>query len=125
MAYATEHASALADLRAAGAAVTFTRVTPGAHDASTGLVGAPTTTTVGGYAIQVKPKSDADNRAYEGAGLSPSEAPMLLFAASTYGDVPALGASCTWNSVRHVVRAFGDAVAPDGVTILSRVVCAR
>ncbi len=125
MAYALDHASALADVRAAGAAVTFTSETPGTHDAATGTVATPTTTTVAGYAIQVKPKTDADNRAYSGAGLNPSDAPMLLFAASTYGQVPALGSSCTWNGVRYVVRAFGDSVAPDGVAILSRVVVAR
>lgn len=123
--YAGEHRSALADIRAAGAAVTFTKVTPGTHDSATGLFGAPTTTTVAGYAVQVRPKSDRDRRAYEATNLTPSDAPMLLFAASTYGDAPPLGATCRWNGRVYTVRAFGDEIAPDGVPILTRPVVSR
>ncbi len=122
--YASEHASALADLRASGAAVTFTKTTPGTHDPATGTLGAPTQTSVSGYAIQVKSLSRADLLAYDALGLIPHVAPMLLFAATTYGDVPLLGAKCLWGGVEHTIKGFGDVVAPDGVPILMRPVIA-
>ena len=123
--YAAEHASALADIRDDGAAVRFVLDVPGAHDATTGRLAAPTTVTVDGYALQVKSLTRGDHRVYESLSLTPTEAPLLLFAAATYGDVPTLGAWCLWNGVRHIVRGFGDPVAPGGVPILSRVVVAR
>ena len=123
--YAAEHRSALVDLLAAGAAVTFSRMTPGAHNAATGVVAAPTETTVAGYAIQIRMLTASDRETYRGLGLTPAVAPMLLFAASTYGDAPGLGDTCTWNGAAYTVKGFGDPVAPDGVPILTRAVIAR
>lgn len=120
MSYADDHTSALADLTEDGAAVAFVKTTPGTHNAATDTVGTSTSATVAGYAIQVASLSASDRRAYDAAGLMPHEAPMLLFAASTYGEVPALGSAATWNGKSYIVRAFGDVVAPDGVAILSR-----
>lgn len=125
MTFQPQHASALAKIRAKGSPVTFTLTTPGAHDAATGLVDTPTETTVAGYGLQVSALTASDRRAFDAVGLTPSEALMLLFAATTYGEKTDLGASCLWNGVRYVVRTFGDAVAPDGVPILTRPVIAR
>lgn len=124
MSFASQHARALAKVRAKGFAVTFTRETPGTHDPATGLVAAPSVSTVSGYAIRVKAKSVADQRAYERAQLTPGEAPMLFFVASTYGLVPVLGSNCEGGGIDGTVREFGDPVAPDAVVIASRPVVA-
>lgn len=125
MSFARQHAQALKMIRAKGAAVTFTRTTPGTHNAATGVVGAPTVSTVSGYAIRVSSLTSSDQRAYADLGLTPTDAPMLLFAASTFGPVPALQSECTWAGSGYTVKGFGDPVAPDGTAILSRVVVAR
>ncbi len=119
MSFAAQHARALAKVRAKGFPITFTKTTPGAHDPATGLTGAPAESSVAGYAIRVAAKSMADQRAYERAGLTPQEAPMLFFVATTYGQVPALGATCT-GAMAGTLREFGDPVAPDAVAIASR-----
>ena len=125
MSYASEHRSALADIRAAGAAITFTLTKPGTHNPATGSAGASSTVSVSGFAIEVKKLSERDHRAYQHASLTPGEAPMLLFAASTFGDVPPLDSKCNWGGVDYHVRAFGDRVAPDGTPILTRPIIAR
>ena len=118
--YAAEHASARAEVKAAGSPVTFTLTAPGTYDAATGVWGTPTTTTVPGYAIRTK----GDPLKYQALGLVQSESPMLLFVPDTYGGAPAPGYSCAWNSMTYIVRDV-DPLAPDGLTIKANVVMTR
>jgi len=113
--YTADHASALADLRDAGAAVTFSRVT-NEHDEATGLL-TPTTTTIAGYAIRDTGRPDR----YERLGLVPSTNPTLLFAASTFGDEAALGDTVTWDSATMTVKDV-EPVGPAGTAIIAFIV---
>ena len=58
---------------------------------------------------------------YAALNLVPSNAPTLLFAASTYGDEPRPGDAVTWGSTVYVVRDV-DATAPDGTSIIASVI---
>lgn len=118
--YATEHASAYADILAAGAAVTFSAVSAGTYDGATDTWSTPVTTTVAGAAIRVR----GNPQTYQALELIQSEAPTLLFAPSTYGATPALGMTVTWDGVVYTVRAV-EPIAPSGDTILERVVVAK
>lgn len=122
MSFAAKHTSALAAITKNGAAVTFSRVTQGSYDAATDTA-TPATSTVSGYAIRVS--GDQTTRGnpdrYSQLGLVESKAPTLLFAASTYGSVPELGATCSWNSETFTVRDVNP-IAPDGTPIVSYVV---
>ena len=120
MGYAAEHAGALVDISAAGAAVTFTYATAGTYDAATDTYTTPTSTTVSGSAMQVRGTPEQNVV----LGLVESEAPTLLFAPTTYGGVPEPGYTVSWNSVTYTVKAVTP-VAPDGTVILARVVVAR
>ena len=117
--YAADHAGALADLAEAGAAVTFALTTPGTYDAAADAFTTPVTSSVTGSAIKVsgRPKQ------YQALNLVESQAPTLLFAPTTYGSLPALGASVTFGSTTYTVRDV-DAVAIDGTAIIAYVVVA-
>jgi hypothetical protein len=120
--YAADHAGALADLRADGAAVTFTLSSGGAHDPATGLFTAPATaSTVTGVAVQVA----ADPKTYARLGLLESEAVSLLTATDTFGESIALGSRFTWGGQTYTVREVGYGAAPAGTAIVSTVVGAR
>ena len=116
--YATEHASALADVGAAGASVTFTLASAGTY-ASTGTWSGAATSTVTGQAVRVK----GDPKVYAALELVESEAPTLRFVPTTYGQVPSLNSKVTWNSTVYTVKHV-QVVAPNGTAILSRVVVA-
>lgn len=115
MAYATEHADALAALMEAGAPVTFTKVEQ-VYDASTG---ASTTTqsSVAGQALQMR---GSDPQAYARVGLTPDVGAILLFAPTVYGEEPELGATVVWGGESYSVQGL-DPVAPDGTSLLVRV----
>ena len=98
MSYAPDHASALADLRAAGTAVTFTRTT-NAYDEATGLL-TPTTATVTGYAIRDMGRPDR----YERLGLVPGTNPTLQVTTTTYGAAILLGDTVTWGGTVLTVK---------------------
>lgn len=115
-AYATEHASALADIRAAGVDVTFT-LSDSTYAPSTDATSAPTTSTVTGAAMRVK----GDARMYESMKLVQSGLVTLLFAPDTYGERPALGSIVEWEGADAVVVGVNP-LAPDGTDILARVV---
>ncbi len=68
--YATEHSGAYADIKEAGAEVSFKKKT----------------TTISGVALQVK----GDPEEYEALKLIEKAALTLLFVAETYGDSPPL-----------------------------------
>lgn len=118
--YTADHAGALADVTADGAAVTFTLQVPGPHDPATGTFAAGTTTTVTGSAIQL----DARPETYRALGLVETEARTLFFTPTTYGSLPALKSSVTWGGVAYTVRDVAP-LAPDGFAIAAEVTVAR
>lgn len=120
MSYETEHASALADVRAAGVDVVFTKTVKGAYDASTNTFGPDTVTTVTGAAVRTK----GDPKKYAALNLIESEAPTLLFVADTYGDTPPLESAVDFGGNTYRVRDV-DPLAPDGTAIFTRAVVAR
>ena len=63
---------------------------------------------------------------YQALGLSLTENPTLVFTPTTYGETPQPGDSVVWpaNGTTYCVEDV-DPVAPDGVTILARVVIGR
>jgi hypothetical protein len=118
--YATDHAGALADLMAAGAAVTFSETVPGAKDAATETYAPTTTSTVAGYAMQVA----GDPKRYADLRLIQSEAPSLFFVPTTFGALPALLAKVTWNGIDYVVRDVAP-FGPNGPAIYATVIVSR
>ncbi|MGB0878684.1 MAG: hypothetical protein ACPGVY_11370 [Mycobacterium sp.] len=118
MAYAEDHASALAGIADAGVAVTFTTEVEGTHNPLTETFGEPTTSTVTGHAVRVR----GDKDTYTRLGLVYARHPTLLFAPSTYGDLPEAGWTVVWDGVTYTVAEV-DPVAPDGAAIIARVVC--
>lgn len=119
MSYAGDHAGALADVRAAGAAVTFTLDSPGAEQTDGTFAGA-TSQTIAGYAIE----DGGDPKEYERLKLTVTEAPRLFFVASTYGDEPVPGMVCLWAGRKHTVRS-AKPFRPDGTAIFTYVIIAR
>ncbi len=117
MAYTTEHASALADIRAAGASVTFTLAVATYNEATDTQT--TTNSTVTGAAIQVK----GDPNQYERLKLTEYSPATLLFAPDTYGSKPALGSTVPWAGSTQTVKSV-DPLSPDGSTIIARVVIA-
>lgn len=112
------HASALRQVKAAGAAVTFTKVARD-RDPETGQ-STTTTTTVTGRAVRVSGRPDR----YQALGLIESKAPTLMFVPDTRGEVPELGSEVSWGGEDHTVRDV-DPVAPDGTAIAARVIAER
>ena len=117
MSYAADHAGALADIKEAGADVTFSK-NARTYDRGTGRSTVSAQSVVG-YAIEVR----GSPRVYEALGLKITEAVTLVFAANTYGDIPNLGMTCSWGGETYTVRDVSP-TAPDGIAILARVVVA-
>ena len=115
--YAGDHAGALADVTAAGARTVFTHR---ARTEDTGGVSTHTVATVRGYAIGV----DGDAEEYVRLGLTAGEAPRLFFVADTYGDTPALGASCVWGGISYIVKSVKP-FRPAGNAVFSYVIVGR
>lgn len=118
--YTQDHAGALADVKAAGAAVTFTLENPGTLDEATGLYTSASSTTVSGYAVRDR----GNPKTYESLSLKQSEAPTLFFTPSTFGSLPLPGYTVVWGSVTYTVRDV-EPLAPDGTAIGAYVVVAR
>ena len=104
--------------------VTFTETKPGTSDPETGLFTSPTSSTVVGEMVEVKP---AAPWSYRPGSLIPEITLKGLFTPDTYGESPALGSTVVWPptggdtfSVRSVQR-----LAPDGTVIKSDVVISR
>lgn len=119
--YAVEHASALLDISAAGEAVTFIRAAM-AYNTTTGQV-TPTSTTIAGYAIQVRGKPQR----YAAQGLILATMPTLLFVPSDYGleagtdDFVLPSDVGTWSGKGYTVKDV-ECVAPDGIVIVARLI---
>ena len=118
--YAADHAGALADLAEAGAAVTFALTLPGTYVESTDTFSGATSASVAGQAIRLP----GDRQRYEALGLTEREAITLLFAPTTYGQTPVVGATFTFGSDTFKVEAV-DPLALDGTTLLATVVGRR
>lgn len=118
--YAAEHASALADVLAAGAAVTFTSSAVGSYDETTDEQMAPAVTTVTGGAIAEKGSLNK----YMALGLSHMSARTLFFVPTTYGQRPSPSSNVTWNGFQYSVKLV-EVIDPDGVAIAARVVIDR
>lgn len=116
MSYADDAAGALADIKDAGSAVSFTR-TVQVIDPTTEQPSAPSVTTVTGAALQVH----GDPQQYERMKLTEKKPLTLLFAPDTYGTLPSLGSELAYQGDGYVVRSV-DPVAPDGVAIIAKVV---
>jgi hypothetical protein len=107
--YTEDHASALADVAEAGAAVTFTHTTPGTYDATTDTHATPTTSSVTGSAVQ----ADASQLRRAGELIAAGNA-VLFFTPTTRGQLPSAGDAITWASASQtVVKTFGE-IDPDG-----------
>lgn len=115
MTYSTEWASALQDIKDSGTAVTFTR-TVNVEAASTGLL-TSTVTTTPGYAVEVS----GNPATYLSLSLVVHSPATLLFAASTYGNLPRLGDDVLWAGVHWTVRDVNP-VSPDTSAIITRVI---
>ena len=97
--------------------VTFTRVTQGSYDPETDVAAAPTTSTVVGVAMRTR----GNPHRYAALGLVESKAPTLLFVPATYGETPEPGDTISWEGETYTARDV-QPVAPDGVTILAKVI---
>jgi hypothetical protein len=110
--YAEDHASALADVSEAGAAVTWSQTTPGTFDATTETWTTPVTTSCAGYAVE----DEGDPQEYRDLELIAMNPATLLFTPSTFGDKPALGMTGTWAGATKVVKKIRP-IQPDGNAI--------
>ena len=119
MSYADTHTTALALVTAKGAAVTFTMAGAGTHDPEAGTFTSPTTTTVTGQAVRVR-ANRTEEEAYRLAGLSTDRVLCLLFAPTTFGSLPTLGATVVWDGDTFTAKGITP-VAPDGTAIIARV----
>ena len=120
MSYADDHAAAHADVADAGAAVTYTKVTPGVYDPTTDSWTPTVNATVPAVAMEV----GKNPVLYQALGLVSSEAPTLLTVADVYGTVPVLGSTVVWGGNSYTTRSVVP-FSPDGTVLTSRVVVAR
>jgi hypothetical protein len=102
--YTADHASALADVRAAGAAVSFVLAS----------------VTVAGYAI---PLSGMPKR-FMPSKLVETQGPSLFFVPTTYGERPAINALGTWGGTEYAVKDE-QPFDPDGTALFSYVALER
>lgn len=119
--YSADHASALADIAAAGSAVSFAYTTGASYNESTDVTTGATPATMTGQALGVK----GNQRRYAELNLVTKKRATLLFAPTTLGDEPPLGSAIVWGSETYTVRSVDDPVALNGSLILARIVIAK
>lgn len=120
--YAPDHAWALTAVADAGAAVTFTRKTPGTLDEATGLYTGASSSTIAGYAVDT----------FAGAGktfgtpfvLKDDEDLAFFFTPTTFGSLPIPGDTVSWNSTTYTVRRVIP-LAPGGTALGATVTVGR
>lgn len=118
--YASEHAGALAELQAAGTALTFTLDSPGVELAD-GTFSVPTQVQFSGYATDA---DGGDAKTYEALKLTESEAPRLFVVLNNYGDDIPLSSHVVFGGKTWTVRDVKP-YRPDGVTLFSYVIISR
>lgn len=120
--FSAEHGDALTMLAEFGAPVSFAFAPSdeGTYLADIDLETYVKPVPVTGQAVRVK----GNPRVYAALSLVETDSPTLLFAADTIGTEPALGMFVTWGAHTYVAKSI-EAIAPDGVTILARVVVTR
>jgi hypothetical protein len=112
MSYAQEHASAYADILAAGAAVSITSTTTSLSETSGRST--PSIAVMAGAAME----TDEERKWLQDLGLVQTAALILFFVAATFGDIPALGAEINWGGKALKIRGVKP-FAPDGTAIFS------
>lgn len=116
--YATDHASALTDVTEAGAAVTFSKTTPGTYTESTDSWSTPVTTSCPMSAVEV-PGDDQEYAALDLIQMNP----VTLFAVpTTFGDLPTLDMTGTWAGAGRSIKKIRP-LRPDGTVIGAFLVC--
>lgn len=121
MSYATEHAGALADVQAAGAALSFESTSLGTESSTGQFANAPVVTTMLAYGTE----DAGDPKEYEQLGLTPLEAPRLFVVCVNYGDIPPLNSKVSFGpGAAFTVRSVKP-YRPDGVAVFSYVILAR
>jgi hypothetical protein len=119
--FTADHADALVSLAENGAPVSFAHVEgDGTYLADLDMETYAAPVPVTGQAMRVK----GDPKVYAALSLVEADAPTLLFAPDVFGTEPQLGMFVTWGAHVYAVRSVNP-IAPDGPTIMARVVIAR
>ena len=116
--FGSEHERVLKDLEKAGRPAIFTE-TARVYTPETGL-SSISQITVSGHAIRTR----GNKRQYEKLGLVERDTVSLLFAPTTFGEVPSTGMKVDWGNFDYIVRWVAR-IAPDGGAIISRVVISK
>lgn len=103
-----------------GAAVTFSKSTPGSYDATTDTTTAPVVVTVVGKAMEI----DGDPDLFKALELIETDNPTLMFKPDTVGQLPALGATCAWGGTTFTVKNI-KREAMNGTAHSARIVIGR
>lgn len=104
-----------------GAAVTFTKIVPGAYDPATDTTTPPTTLTVTGHAMQI----EGDPDLYTRLQLIESDNPTLLFSPDVPGVIPVLGMTVPWGNDPALTVKNITPLAMDGTPTAAKIVCSR
>lgn len=121
MSYATDHAGALADVRAAGASVVFFRSSASLEGADGRLASAPASDGVFGYATE---EETGQPEEYVAFGLTIGEGPRLFTVLEQYGAEVPIGGTALFGGKTYRVAAVKP-YRPDGVVLFSSVFLAR
>jgi len=115
--YAADHASAYADVLAAGNAVTFTLAGQGVYDPATDTTTPGPDVVVTGAAIEKR----GSLFTYQALSLIAANARTLFFVGTTYGDLPPLNSVVSWGGSTYTVKNVRP-VSPSGDAIGATVV---
>ena len=110
-----DHARALAQIKDAGRPVTFTE-DQRVYTFETGL-STISQINIEGHAIRTR----GNKKLYERLALIERDTVSLLFAGNTFGEFPTTGMRVDWGNVDYITRWI-QRIAPDGGTIISKVV---
>ena len=121
MSYSGDHAGALADVKSAGALLTFVHTTLGTETPQGKFSLAPIIDRMLAYGTE----DGGDPKEYEALGLTPMESPRLFVVCAIYGDVPRLGSHVTFGlGAPYTVKSVKP-YRPDGLAIFSYVIISR
>ena len=118
--FGRQHASALAKISAKGALTSFTLKGIASIDETTEAVTPGVDTVVTCYAIEIA----KNPRVFQALGLVMTDAPMLEAVPLNYGDTIPVGSTVPWAGETYTVASVLR-IAPDGVTILAKVIVKR